>query len=220
MRKPYKEDLTGMRFNRLVVIEYSHNRNSHSYWLFRCDCGTEKILRANIVKNGSTKSCGCFHVDRITSHGQSEHPLYTCWNAMMQRCYNEKQGAYPDYGGRGIGVCERWRNAHGLANFIEDMYDLYQEGLTLERKLVNEDYSPQNCEWATYGKQAYNRRKPRNNLSGKTGVCYLENKPNLNWHAYIYKDSKKINLGRFASFEEAVAAREVAEIKYFGFNKE
>lgn len=219
-RKPYREDLTGLKFYNLTVVGYSHNRDGQSYWLFRCDCGVEKVLRANIVKNGNTKSCGCFQIEYMTSHGQSEHPMYQVWNAMIQRCYNAKQRSYEHYGGRGITVCERWLGNEGLANFIEDMYSSYQDGLSIERKSVNEGYSLENCEWATSSQQGFNRRKAKNNTTGKTGVGFKKNKKTRAWTAYIYKDRKRFNLGNFDTFEEAKSRREEAELELFGFIKD
>lgn len=214
------KDLTGLVFGKLTAIQFEYMRKSHSYWLYRCECGVEKIIRSNIVTAKQTVSCGCYHIEQMTSHGLNKHPLYSVWNSMNQRCYNPGQFGYPEYGGRGISVEPEWRGEEGIKQFIEDMFPSYQEGLTLERIDVNLNYSKQNCKWAGYSEQGYNRRKAKNNKTGKTGVSYLEHKPNLNWHAYIYKDNKKINLGRFASFDEAVKARKEAEIKYFGFNKE
>jgi hypothetical protein len=211
--KEFRSDLSGKTYNMLTAISFQYNKNSHSYWLFRCDCGEEKVLRGNQVVYGSTVSCGCFQKNRMKVHDFYYHPLYTVWNSMMQRCFNESQEAYVNYGARGITVCDRWLE---VENFIDDMYPSYEDGLTIERVKVNENYCPENCKWATPSEQGYNRRRPSNNKSGKTGVAFFRGK----WQAYIYKDSKKILLGNFTDIEDAIAARKKAEIELYGFIKD
>lgn len=136
-------------------------------------------------------------------------PEYQAWNHMKQRCYNKNDSRYKHYGGRGIKVCERWINSFN--NFYDDM-GKRKEGLTLERIDVNGDYTPQNCEWANYTIQARNKRMSFRNKSGHKGVTQEKNKK---WHAYIYIDYKKINLGKFSNLKEAVKARKQAELQYW-----
>jgi hypothetical protein len=95
-------------------------------------------------------------------HGYAQtgmkHPLYTIWSAMKDRCHNPNNKQYADYGGRGITVCDRWRNS--FPNFLEDMGER-PEGLTLERSDNDGNYEPSNCVWETRKKQAENRRNTR-----------------------------------------------------------
>lgn len=126
-----------------------------------CVCGKKKMCTTSDLYNKVTKSCGC-KKGKIT-HGLSnsfsggKHPLYSIWTGMKYRCYTITNQSYPNYGGRGIGVCEIWRN-----NFIEffnwAINNGWEYGLTLERNDVNKDYDPLNCKWITIGNQQGNKR--------------------------------------------------------------
>lgn len=82
---------------------------------------------------------------------------YRSWIKMRQRCFNPKNERYADYGGRGIGVSERWNY---FLNFLEDM-GARPAGMSLDRIDNNASYGPSNCRWATPLEQARNRRKAR-----------------------------------------------------------
>lgn len=136
-------------------------------------------------------------------------PEYQAWNHMKQRCYNKKDSRYELYGARGIKVCDRWRNS--FSKFLDDMGER-PPGLTLERIDVNAGYEPSNCKWADYLVQARNQRVSKKNNSGYKGIVLEKSK---SWHAYIYLNYKKINLGRFKSLGDAVEARKQAELTYW-----
>ena len=114
-------------------------------------------------------------------HGLSKHRLYATFTSMHKRCYDTNHSQYEDWGGRGIGVCDRWnRNVLGiekaLNNFISDMYPSFKEGLTLDRKDNDKGYSFENCKWSTKQEQSDNARsvKPVLQINKETGEIIAE----------------------------------------------
>lgn len=180
-------DITGMKFNRLTVLRRSDtNKDGHPAWVCRCDCGNETVVLGKYLKNGKIKSCGCYKKEQNKSrfseynkslgkecHGQSTSRLYAIWCSMKSRCSEERGKAYKDYGGRGIKVCEEWKNSFEcFRNWA--MTNGYMEFLTIDRIDVNKGYFPENCRWVDV--TAQNRNK-RNNvkvcLNGET-KCLAE----------------------------------------------
>lgn len=159
-----KVEMAGQRFSRLVVLrEAGKDKHGNFKWDCLCDCGTGITVVGYSLRQGMTRSCGCLAIENIEdlnkSHGLSGHPLFRTWLAMKRRCYNPRSHGYPDYGGRGITVCDEWRN--DFAVFFKDMGEKPSPEYTLERKRVNENYCKDNCKWATLEEQANNKRNSR-----------------------------------------------------------
>ena len=146
------------------------------------------------------------------SHGLTGTPIYNSWRGMKERCDNPKNKRYDSYGGRGITYDKKWSTFLG---FYEDMGSSYIEGFELDRINVNDNYYLENCRWSNQSEQAYNQRKRSDNKSGKTGVGY--HKKNNKWTAFIRVNDKQIYLGSFSNIEDAIKARENAEIEYYGY---
>lgn len=154
----------GMRFGRLTVISFEYYKNRQSRWKCLCDCGKETIVRQDHLKDGSTKSCGCFRREeqshKAKKHGQKGTRLYGIWNNMKFRCENPNAESYKDYGGRGIKVCTEWE--HDFESFYKwAMNNGYADNLTIDRIDVNGNYEPSNCRWATIFVQSNNKRNTR-----------------------------------------------------------
>ena len=158
--------IIGKRFGNLTVIALDHITTNHNtYWLYRCDCGNEKVVYRGGLTSGDIISCGCYHKEHLNeygkTHGLSHDKMYSKWSGIVQRCTNPKAANYERYGGRGIDICDDWRN--NPEHFIEWAYSNgYEDGLTLDRKNNNKGYYPDNCRWITPREQQSNTRRNHN----------------------------------------------------------
>lgn len=153
----------GKRYGRLIV-ESEFKENGVIMCKCKCDCGNSKITRRTLLKSGKTVSCGCKQKENIINlsltHGKSNTRLYNIWNAMKRRCYYKKDSCYDIYGGRGIEVCDEWKN--DFMNFYNwAMENGYNDTLSIDRVDVDGNYEPNNCRWSDAKTQANNKRNNR-----------------------------------------------------------
>lgn len=145
-------DITGNRYDRLIVIKRSHTDKDHFIrWECLCDCGKTTYSRAQSLKEGRIKSCGCLNnekrSERVTTHGLSKIPIYHVWKGMRQRCSNPNNKRYHRYGGRGIKICPEWDSAEVFIKWA--LEHGYKKGLTIEREDNDGNYEPSNCCFVT-----------------------------------------------------------------------
>jgi hypothetical protein len=146
----------GDKCGRLTVLLTGRKPGTYRYMaVCKCDCGKQVVSRVDGLRNGTATSCGCYQRDAVTKHGRWDHPLYSVWRSMWRRCTVKLDRSYPDYGGRGITVCDQWKD---IEKFIADMSPTHFDGGTLERKDFNGNYCPENCIWITHAEQASNKR--------------------------------------------------------------
>ena len=162
--------LVGEKFGRLTVFTYSYNnKDGRRIWSCLCTCGAITYASTNDLRSGKKRSCGCIldehrksFVAKSVTHGKTNTPEYIVWESMRKRCGNPKHMHFNNYGGRGISVCERWRD---FANFFEDMGPRPSLKHTIDRVNNDGNYEPGNCRWATRSEQARNQRPRKRKVS-------------------------------------------------------
>ncbi len=157
-------DITGQRFNRLEVIKLrGRGRSKILIWECRCDCGKTAFACTTDLKTGGVRSCGCLvtdsNVKRLTKHGHANSLEYRIWGTMIARCDKPDHISYPDYGAKGVTVCERWRNS--VADFINDMGPRPSRKHSIDRIDSAGNYEPSNCRWASPKEQSRNTSRNR-----------------------------------------------------------
>lgn len=146
------EDLTGRRFNMLVVLYRGpQSSDGNIRWVCKCDCGKECLVQRSGLVSGNYKSCGCF---RLSQNGNTKNPLWSTRTKMIARCHNPECSDYKYYGARGISVCQDWLDS--FEKFFEDMGQKPSKKHSLERLDVNGNYEKSNCVWATMKQQCRN----------------------------------------------------------------
>jgi hypothetical protein len=149
----------GMKFGKLEVIrEVERFTQPSGQWqrafLCRCECGKEKRVRLSHLRHGRVISCGC---EAGESHGMSKSKLYNTWRGMKNRCYCSSYAEWHLYGGRGIGMCDAWRDSFSAFQSWA-MDNGFSEGLEIDRLNNDKGYSPENCRFTTPLENSHNRR--------------------------------------------------------------
>jgi hypothetical protein len=148
------KDMRNRRFGSWIVLSFAVVKpDGLAAWLCRCECGTEKELCGSMLRKGESKSCGCRSRENVTTHGGWSNPLYYVWHGMWKRCTKPTANQSEHYFGRGITVCDRWRDP--LA-FYADMGPRPSAEHSLDRIDNNGNYEPSNCRWATSAEQMRN----------------------------------------------------------------
>lgn len=154
-------DLTGQRFERLVVIGRGSPRpySNGAVWVCKCDCGNIIETLGASLRKGDAKSCGCYRKDfcsRVSaSHKLPNRRLRNIWRNMISRCENPKAVSYPLYGAKGVSVCNEWKDVEAFIQWA--LASGYTDGLTIDRIHGDKGYSPENCRWVSKIEQQNNR---------------------------------------------------------------
>lgn len=148
-----RHDLTGRQFGLWTAIEYSGEKDKFGVllWICRCQCGTQRPVKASNLRSGTSTNCGC--QGRNFKHGLTKTRTFKSWDSMRQRCLNPNDPTYHRYGARGISICERWSSFEA---FLADMGER-PDGTSLDRIKNDQGYEPGNCRWATPKEQQANR---------------------------------------------------------------
>jgi hypothetical protein len=165
-------DIAGQRYGELVAVEPA-GRNAHGsqLWLYKCDCGNNVVRPAHTITGKRLHSCGCKvgswmkgRRPAIYKHGMSlgkgcknGHPIYYVWASMRQRCYDPNYRRYQDWGGRGIRVCDEWKDSKAFIDWA--FANGWQKGLHLDRIDNDGNYEPANCHFATPSENSRNTRR-------------------------------------------------------------
>lgn len=211
-----KNDLTGKSFGRLTVQRLLGKKKNKVVYLCKCLCGKEKTVVYASLTGGTTRSCGCLHKDvfkqMITKYKYSrvDAALYIMWQGMLARCSNKNHKSYSTYGGKGVSVCNSWKN---FDNFYLSMAPR-PDGYTLDRLDSEGDYCPSNCRWATSLEQSVNRGSVKGSTSKYKGVCY--HKATGKWAANLGYEYKNIYIGIYLSEKDAAYAYDKVAFMYYG----
>lgn len=179
-------NIADQKFSRLHAIKlHSRDKHNRERWLFKCDCGQEKIIDKSSVKTGKTKSCGCLQLENNKivgiTHNRSKTREFKIWLGIKKRCLDKNHSTHKEYGGRGIIICDKWKDS--FENFLVDMGESPSNFHSIDRINNNGNYESSNCRWATRKEQQNNCRRNRiisykgdnytlSNLCDKLGLKY------------------------------------------------
>ena len=152
-------DITGKQFGYLTVIErdYSATDKRNSKWICKCKCGNVTSVYRCFLISGHTQSCGCKRYDRHNNvNGLSTSHIYSVWSSMNARCNSTKKKNFNYYKGKGIIVCEEWKNSF-LSFYDWSMAHGYSVGMSIDRIDNSKGYYPENCRWVNLSDQQWNK---------------------------------------------------------------
>lgn len=167
------KQLKNCRFGSLVAISPTKERNrGNVIWICKCDCGNEFKTTSVSLTSGRTISCGCVRRKKASenaksgnnrrTHGMRGTKIYYVWCQMKQRCFNPKHKYYENWGGRGITVCDEWKNDfQAFYDYVSQLPHFREEDYSLDRINNDGNYEPGNVRWATHYEQVHNRRNSR-----------------------------------------------------------
>jgi hypothetical protein len=166
---PHYQDLSGQKFGRLTAMNYC----GKNIWLWQCECGNMKKIRAAAVKNGHTRSCGCLEKENLNrikyskkTHGLGKTKAYKTWCHIKTRCYNPNDSVYSWYGEKGIGLQPSWINdPEAFCNYVMSLENYDKKGFSIDRIDYEKGYEEGNLRWVDSFTQ-------QNNKSNNHSITY------------------------------------------------
>jgi len=162
-------DLSNEKFGSLTVIKRADIKGKEAMWECICECGKEITTRGSSLRNGASQSCGCSRLEHLinrppkkTHGGSQKERLYRIWRGMIDRCYYPSHNRFKNYGGRGITICDEWKNDYSafrdwaVANGYNP--EAQRGKCTIDRIDVNGQYEPDNCRWVDMKIQNNNKK--------------------------------------------------------------
>lgn len=179
----------GNKYGNLTILNYSDK-----HFNCVCDCGEKSAVRPTHLFNGKTKTCArpdCEFRFRIlsegsTTHGQSKTRLYKVWRGMIDRCTNQNIDSYSDYGGRGIKICDEWKEFMPFYEWAtKNGFEENKPGVECSIDRINNDgnYEPSNCRWTNMKEQRYNQRPHKQHNRKNIWTINGETKSAIDWCA-------------------------------------
>ena len=215
------------KINKLTMIGFTgtvRKKNKSRCVYVLCECGTLKELEFSYFKRGCAKSCGCLQKQeavrfketlKINGIYATDYREYSIWMQMRNRTTTSKsEKSIRNYQDRNIRVCEEWDKSSGFRAFITDM-GRCPEGYELDRIDVTGDYCKENCRWISRSVNQFNKNLSDRNSTGAIGVG--KGNAKFKYRAYISKEGMRQDLGYYTTFNAALEARILAEIKLYGF---
>lgn len=156
------ENLLGRTFSRWTVIGLARiGKGGARTWICQCVCGTKLDVPTHALLSGNSRSRKCLRNERLAEsrvkHGKSKTSEYNIWRGIKDRCLNPKSQQYDNYGGRGITICDEWRDS--FIDFYKYVGSKPNQKDEIDRFPDNNgNYEPGNVRWATRKQQTRNTR--------------------------------------------------------------